>query len=221
MPAPTHRLRAFTLIEMLVVMAVIAVLAAILLNLNGLVQSKAARTRALGEIQTLSSGCDSYKADNGSYPQAPESSPGAKDSVTDNLDPRKDGNPNDPIYRSASKWLYRELSGDLNFNGRNEPGANPPEPKGYLSDFFTPNRLGLDPNRAVGTADYVNFIKDPYGNSYGYSTKGADAEQKFRTKVSTDPTATRTAGQGYNPTFDLWSTAGKTTYDANVWVKNW
>ena len=214
MPAPTPRLRAFTLIEMLVVMAVIAVLAAILLNLNGLVQSKAARTRALGEIQTLSSGCDSYKADNGSFPQ---------DADTDLLDPRLDGDPNKPVYRKTSLTLYKQLSGDLNANGRNEPSANPPEPKGYLSDFFTPQRLGVSAG-AVGSANYVLYIKDPYSNSYGYSTKGAVAEQTYRTKVSTDPAATRTTGQGYNPTFDLWSTAGKTTYDpaiANVWVKNW
>ena len=44
MRSPHPRHRAFTLIEMLVVMAVIAILAAILLNLNGLVQAKAART---------------------------------------------------------------------------------------------------------------------------------------------------------------------------------
>ena len=209
MPVPTHRLRAFTLIEMLVVMAVIAVLAAILLNLNGLVQSKAARTRALGEIQTLSSGCESYKADNGSYPQ---------DGKTDSLDPRVDGNPTSTAYQDASLYLYKQLSGDLNANGRNEPNGPTPEPKGYLTDFFTPQRLGGDPTN-------VKYIKDPYGNSYGYSTMGAAAEQTYRNDVTKDPaTAKRQSGKGYNPTFDLWSTAGKTTYDAtiaNVWVKNW
>ena len=216
MPAPSTRLRAFTLIEMLVVMAVIAVLAAILLNLNGLVQSKAARTRALGEIQTLSAGCESYKADNGSYPQ---------DASTDDLDPRSDGDPAKPKYRNASLTLYKQLSGDLNADGRNDPNATPPEPKGYLSDFFTPQRMGVDATKTVGTANWVLYIKDPYSNSYGYSTKGAVAEQTFRTGVATDPVNTkRQTGQGYNPTFDLWSTAGKTTYDAtiaNVWVKNW
>ena len=217
MNPPTHRLRAFTLIEMLVVMAVIGLLAAIILNLNGLVQSKAARTRALGEIHSLGMGCDSYKADNGSYPQ---------DDITNALDPRADGDPNKPAYRNASLTLYKQLSGDLNADGRNDPNANPPEPKGYLSDFFTPQRLGVvaDPTKA-GTPNYVLYIKDPYSSSYGYSTKGAAAEQNFRKDASTDPAAKRdTQPKGYNPTFDLWSTAGKTTYDAtvaNVWVKNW
>ena len=220
MNPPTHRSRAFTLIEMLVVMAVIGLLAAIILNLNGLVQSKAARTRALGEIHSLGMGCDSYKADNGSFPQ---------DAVTDSLDPRADGDPTSGKYKTASLTLYKQLSGDLNANGRNEPNANPPEPKSYLSDYFTPNRLGVDPNRTVGTANYVLFLKDPYGNSYGYSTMGAAAEQTYRTKVTTDATAVRTAGKGFNPTYDLWSTGGKTaapgtsaTGDVlNAWVKNW
>ena len=217
MPAPSTSLRAFTLIEMLVVMAVIAVLAAILLNLNALVQSRAARTRALGEIQTLSSGCESYKADNGSYPQ---------DAITDNLDPRADGNPNDNKYKNASLTLYKQLSGDLNADGRNDPNASTPEPKGYLSDFFTPQRMGVDASKTVGTANWVLYIKDPYSNSYGYSTKGGDAEQKYRTKVSTDPAATRDPQpKGYNPTFDLWSTAGKIDLsdprNVSVWVKNW
>lgn len=206
----THSRRAFTLIEMLVVMAVIGLLAAIILNVNGLVQSKAAKTRALGEIKALEAGCGNYKADNGSYPQ---------DSVTDDLDPRAKLDPKD--YKTASLTLYKQLSGDLNANGRNEPNANPPEPKSYLSDFFTPNRMGTDSGKTLGTANYVTFIKDPYGNSYGYSTKGTKAEQEFRA----DTTKPR-AVAGYNSTFDLWCTSGKTgaitTGDVtNLWIKNW
>lgn len=214
---PTHRPRAFTLIEMLVVMAVIAVLAAILLNLNGLVQSKAARTRATGEIHALSAGCESYKADNGSYPQ---------DAKTDALDPRASGNPAD--YKAASLYLYKQLSGDLNADGRNDPNATPPESKNYVPDYFTPQRLGVAPSPAVaGTPNWVLYLKDPYGNSYGYSTKGAAAEQQYRADVIKDPTKTRPTGQGFNPTFDLWSTSNKATNPSadptvvNVWTKNW
>ena len=39
----------------------------------------------------------------------------------------------------------------------------------------------------------VQYIQDPFGNSYGYSTvQSGDAQTTL----------------GYNPTFDLWSTAG-------------
>ena len=213
MRSPHPRHRAFTLIEMLVVMAVIAILAAILLNLNGLVQAKAARTRADGEIKALSTGCDAYKADNGTYPQSND---------TDSLDPRADGNPNDAKYKSASLYLYKQLSGDLNANGRNEPAGTPPEPRAYVTDFFTPARLG-GTQGANGALTLVTNIKDPYGNPYGYSTAGLKVEQDFRV----DTTRPRATGKGYNPTFDLWSTAGKTTSPStdptivNVWVKNW
>ena len=72
---------AFTLVEMLTVMAVIAVLASIILSLNGLVQRKAATSRAEGEIAAMSAACESYKADFGSYPQDPTDSPATEDST--------------------------------------------------------------------------------------------------------------------------------------------
>ena len=215
MRSPHPRCRAFTLIEMLVVMAVIAVLAGILLNLNGLVQSKAARTRADGEIKALSTGCDAYKADNGTFPQ--------DTAITDSLDPRVSGDQNSTAYKNASKFLYQQLSGDANANERNEPSGTPPESKSYLTDFFTPQRLGVDSAKPVGTVARVQYIKDPYGNPYGYSTIGLKAEQDFRV----DTTKARMTGKGFNPTYDLWSTGGKTANPSadptitKVWVKNW
>jgi hypothetical protein len=56
-----------------------------------------------------------------------------------------------------------------------------------------------------GIVQTVQFIRDPFGNGYGYST----AYQV-------------TASDGYNPTFDLWSTASETTAGKEAqWIKNW
>jgi hypothetical protein len=57
----------------------------------------------------------------------------------------------------------------------------------------------------------VQYIQDPFGYSYGYSTTFQhDLDQGLQ------PT------HGYNPTFDLWSTAGgTTTSDIPKWIKNW
>ena len=212
------RRAAFTLIEMLVVMVVIAILASIVLSVAGLVQNKAARARAEAEIKALSGGCDAYKADHGSFPQ---------DTTTDALDPRTTGTPTS--YEEASLFLYKQLSGDLDANGRNDTAASTPEPKSYISDFFKPTILSVKSSSGVGTAGYVRFLKDPWGNTYGYSTKGAAAEQKFRAAVLANPAATREKDQGYNPTFDVWSTGGKSTPPSpgvagdvtSVWLKNW
>jgi len=61
--------KAFTLVELLVVITIIAILAALVLNTAGFVQRKAARSRAESEIKALEAALESYKADMGDYPQ--------------------------------------------------------------------------------------------------------------------------------------------------------
>ncbi len=58
----------FTLVELLVVITIIAILAALVLSTAGGIQDKAARNRAQSEIAALSAALESYKADNGDYP---------------------------------------------------------------------------------------------------------------------------------------------------------
>ncbi len=60
--------RGFTLVELLVVITIIAILAALVLSTAGGIQDKAARSRAQSEIAALSAALESYKADNGDYP---------------------------------------------------------------------------------------------------------------------------------------------------------
>lgn len=195
---------------MLTVMLIIAILAGIVLSVNGLVQTKAARARAEGEMKSISLSCENYKADNGTYPRSDD---------TDALDARVSANPTTAAYQKASQYLYIALSGDLNANGALDEG----EGKGYASDFFKPNVLNFNKDGS-GKIVLVNYIKDPFDNSYGYSTAGAAAEEKFVEALRKDPKANRpTAMAGYNPTFDLWSTSGATSATAvqAKWVKNW
>lgn len=222
---------AFTLIEMLVVMAVIALLAGIVLSLNGLVQKSAARSRAQGEITAMSMGCDSYKADFGTYPQDAPSGDAVPDTVQ--LCPLLDGDPNAAKYKNASLALYKALSGDTKPGSNPEPAAghdDKPDGRSETKPYyeFRPNQLRKN------AAGEIEGIQDPFGNIYGYSTNAASVEQTYRVKVLTKPYAVRDRNGGFNPTFDLWSTGGVISQDSTdsaqakalelarkSWVKNW
>jgi prepilin-type N-terminal cleavage/methylation domain-containing protein len=204
--------RAFTLIEMLVVMAVIAILAGLILSTNSYAQRKAAISRAEGEIAALSAACENYKADTGVYPTTKE---------TNKLDPRKDGSPSK--YEQASLDLYKLLNSDDDADGVPEKGG-----KSYAADFFNPSRMSINKS-----SKKVNYLQDPFGNCYGYSTAGNKQAQQYRADLEKNPKAKRPTGpevEGYNQTFDLWSTGGVMSKsgksavneaDQKKWVKNW
>jgi type II secretory pathway pseudopilin PulG len=189
-PAPFH---AFTVVELLVVMAIIIILAGLILATSGYVQKKGARSRAEAEIAAISAALENYKADNGIYPRSAD---------TDTLDARIHFN-SDPQsgtteYRQASTYLFTQLSG-LKADQTAIAGA-----KSYFT--FKPQLMGGTTNGS-GT---ITYLRDPFGNSYGYSTAGA----KY---AETSPPPPSPAG--YNPTFDLWSTAKET--NSVQWIKNW
>jgi type II secretory pathway pseudopilin PulG len=173
---------AFTLIELIVVVGVIIILTGLVLSTAGYARKKSARARAETEIAAMSAACESYKADKGVYP--------TDTSTTEQLDPTASFDP--ASYQSASLYLYKQLSGDA-------AGNRQPSGKSYMA--FKPNMLLPAPPSTAA----VVAIADPFGNSYGYSTRMA-----------------ATGSGGYNPTFDLWSTAGGTTSnDVPKWIKNW
>jgi type II secretory pathway pseudopilin PulG len=177
--------RAFTIIELLVVISIIIVLAGLILSTVGYVQKKGARSRAEAEIAAISAALENYKADNGIYPRDP--------TTTDTLDPSATINMTN--YGLASLYLYKQLSGDTSANRQPPAGA-----KTYFP--FKPNQLSPTDQTQTVTA-----IRDPFGNSYGYSTAKA---------------ATPGGTIGNNPTFDLWSTAGVTSGTSQAeWIKNW
>jgi prepilin-type N-terminal cleavage/methylation domain-containing protein len=201
-----RRYNAFTLIELIVVVSIIAVLAALVLSTAGYARKKGARARAETEIAAMSAAIENYKSDNGIYPRGPANAitigtVTIPANATDNLNARTRGNPADtadPTYGETSLYLYTLLSGD-------STGNRSPTGKSYMA--FKPNML-LPP----GGSGTVTAISDPFGNSYGYSTAN-----------QADPVTPK----GYNPTFDLWSTTGLTTAgqptqaDQNQWIKNW
>jgi len=183
---------AFTLIELIVVITVIIILTGLVLSTVGYAQKKGARARAETEIAAISAACESYKADNGVYPRD-----NATNQYTDILDARQNFDATQTVYQNASRYLYDALFGATSGSRTPNTGA-----RSYF--VFKPNMLN-----PADQAQNVLFIQDPFGNSYGYST----AYQAWVEGGSSGPQ------KGYNPTFDLWSTANST--DPNQWIKNW
>jgi type II secretory pathway pseudopilin PulG len=209
---------AFTLIELIVVFALILVLTGLVLSTAGYARKQGARARAQTEIAAMSAACESYKSDNAVYPRDP-----TLNTATDALDARTMLDPvttDATLYRTASLVLYRALSGDRNLDRAitdadksfNIDGSTLGTPLTQLPQvYFTFKPNMLSPSGGSGT---VTAITDPFGNSYGYSTAN-----------QADPNTPK----GYNPTFDLWSTAGVApsptpappATQQNLWIKNW
>jgi prepilin-type N-terminal cleavage/methylation domain-containing protein len=199
-PARTIRYSSFrgqrgvTIIELLVVIIIILILAGLVLSISSYVQNKGARARAETEIAAISAALESYKADNGIYPRD-----GPPNNFTDTLDARINlvpaPLPSPNAYTNASFYLYSQLSG-LDQNQQPVAGM-----KSYFT--FKSQMLG----HPAGNTTTVTYIRDPFGNSYGYSTAN-----------QANPS------NGYNPTFDLWSTgptASPTPTPPTAWIKNW
>src|SRR2546421_6654816 len=97
----TSAKRAFTILELLVVISIIIILAGLILSTVGYVQKKGARSRAEAEIAAISAALESYKADNGIYPTTAN---------TTALDARTAINSS--TYQSDRFHLYSSLTGD-------------------------------------------------------------------------------------------------------------
>jgi type II secretory pathway pseudopilin PulG len=150
---------AFTVIELIVVVTIIFILAGLVLSTAGYARKKGARARAETEIAAMSAACESYKADNGIYPNNGD---------TNNLDARTSGNPSSPSYNLTSLALYNLLFGAT--NGSRTPNA------GARSYFvFKPNMLS-----PADQTQNVLYIQDPFGYSYGYSTIQASTQDSTK-----------------------------------------
>jgi prepilin-type N-terminal cleavage/methylation domain-containing protein len=198
LPGPARH--AFTIIELLIVIAIILVLAGLILATSGYVQTKGKRSRAEAEIAAISAALENYKADNGVYP----SDSATTEKLAANVDP-DGGDPRITTFTDSSKYLYKSLSGDSDGDPTTSSSS---DTKNYFGAALKPSMLSPNPP-APNT-----ILRDPFGYSYGYSTIKA---------------AFPALANGYNLTFDLWSTCGETGKKSNEsfptyqgrWIKNW
>jgi len=148
---PRKRVFSFTLVELLVVMLIISILAALSIAAGFSVFNAGKRNRARAEIQAMSAALEGYKVDNGIYPQS-DGVLLTNSAAAPYSDSTWDGTSTE--YQTNSTLLYIALSGQTNYNSA--PGA-----KAYMQ--FRANQVG-------NQAGPYSYIHDPWNYSYGYST---------------------------------------------------
>jgi prepilin-type N-terminal cleavage/methylation domain-containing protein len=189
----SRRPNSFSLVELLTVMAIIAILAGLTIAAFAGVERTSLRSRATNEIRAMGSALESYKADNGSYPN-----PVSVTFTSTNVYLTAAPNLANGIYQQSSALLYEQLSGYTNANYTYGTYTAPP---GHIYYAFASRQLGNNKTAAGGPV----FVQDPFGNSYGYFN-GNGTNMPFN---------------GTNQ-YDLWSTAGDTA-GANMpgWITDW
>jgi len=150
-PAPLRlRRQSFTLVELLIVMTIIGILAALTLGGATYAQRKAGVSRAQGEIQALSTALERYKIDNGIYPETERISTGG-DGYIGNVDP-------DTTYKNNAEVLFQSLGGGK--ENLNDPGAP-------TSPVYFEFRANMVSKNTTGKS----YVLDPFKHPYGFTTE--------------------------------------------------
>ena len=71
--------RGFTLLQLLLVMAIIAILVAVMFSVSGLLRKKAERAKCAAQMRTLAVALGAYTQENKQWPQPPMSSLGSNE----------------------------------------------------------------------------------------------------------------------------------------------
>jgi prepilin-type N-terminal cleavage/methylation domain-containing protein len=214
--------RAFTLQELLVVITIIALLAALSMGTFSMVQQQSARHRTTAILQAVINALERYKGDRGEYPEP--------------ANPARTGEIGGSTATiGGALMLYQAVTGDGNnaIKLGGSSGHNPSDGK-ITTDPTDPKN---DESRFVINADFIP-VKDATGAGYrakvnativtadGYMIVDSFGHPFYYTHGS-DPEAINTAG------YDLWSVAQSRTAGSfsksdkrdptinAVWIKNW
>jgi len=140
-------IRSFTLIELMAVVAVIAILAGLVLGGAGAVRQRAARGQAKAEIASIEAGLSRYQMDFGSYP------------ISSGITPSGTNYPASPsAYTTAGQALFTNLWGAATY------GAT-----------TTTRRQYLNVKPSMVNTSGVNYFIDPWGYAYGYYWSGTNS----------------------------------------------
>jgi prepilin-type N-terminal cleavage/methylation domain-containing protein len=163
-PRGRYAFKAFTLIELLTVIAIIGILAAITLSVSKGVRTRALQSRTKAELAVISQALEAYKRQYGDYPQT-----GAKTDAKPDSSPDI-GNITDTYSQTA---VFNALAGKLG------PKLTALNGKAFLElSRFSLETTAL-PNPTNTTA-VDNALLDPWGRRYIYVYKSVSAPATWK-----------------------------------------
>lgn len=134
-------LRGFTLVELLLVMVILAVLAAIVIPKFAGRSEESRITAAQTQIAQFGTMLDMYETDNGSYPTTQQGLYALREKPTTAPEPRKWNGPyikgEVPADPWGSEYVYRS-PGTLNKDGYDLISIGPDQKEGTEDDIFNP-----------------------------------------------------------------------------------
>ncbi|MCC5788690.1 MAG: prepilin-type N-terminal cleavage/methylation domain-containing protein [Opitutales bacterium] len=229
--------RAFTLIELLTVIAIIAILAGLLFAVGNAVRDSARASRASAEISAIETALTRFEVDFGFLPEIAFIEVGTEDG-----NPQYEGLDEDSetAYEETSRALFFAVQG-VGFFGDDIPADFEPSPTNRsLIDLGSSQVEGKDEEIEIGqpenggrnnrevyhsenkSANFTEgpYLADPWGFPYGYY---------YRTRADTNepnqvpPPFERGQRSLHNfDYFDLWSTRdGERELPADRWITNW
>lgn len=183
------------MVELMVVVGIMAILAAMLIAALPGIQSKVNRNKVESFMAELANGLSKYQIDYGIYPQNPVT--GDRDSSG----------------LEGAGVLYKHLSGDYNLDG--EVDSLDGQIEGDEIDKVYVPKLDLDSNRESKTPRSTDRggepqVMDSYGNPYRY--------------LAEPPNIPNDERETYNPTYDLWSITDADPGDESEearYITNW
>lgn len=169
-------IRAFTLIELLTVIAIIAILAAITFGVIKGVNERAAISQAKTELSSLAQALEAYKLQYGDYPQAGTNA--AAPTAT-------------AVTSSHTQYfLFNALVGKL--GPKSTPAAIAGKSFVEVSKFSLLSTVAANQPAATGSTAVANAFIDPWGRLYIYYYRGSTAWTKNTSYIlySTGPDGT-------------------------------
>lgn len=163
-PTPmTRAKRAFTLVELLVVVAIIGILAGLVLGIAGYASQKADRGRAITDLEKIKNALDEYRIIYGTFPQNTASSDSRNLATALWYKPQQEGrkpflswkgwqNPNSTTNRLSDPWgsdyrYYYDADGNPNYSPNN-------------NSKLTYDLWSVGPNAALSDDDITNWKGD-------------------------------------------------------------